>query len=221
MQQDGQDRIKEEDKKVFGKFILYIVFMFLAGCIAGAIIGVCHKKGISIQPVGDEFYNMLAYVVPAAALLFNVIVFCVLHRMYAGAKRLYRDCGCEDEEQTEKIEQVECRINRCQFITEISLILNLFLLAAEEHVILTKRELLTIPANHWRWLTCIIIAGFVLGMTVGMVYKKNVVNLYKQMNPEKQGSIYDRHFAAKWEDSCDEREKFLLYKAGYKAFYFS
>lgn len=216
MEHNSKDRIKEEDRKVLGKFLLFVMVMSLAGCIVGFIIGVFHKKGISFTFGGEGLLNALAYVMPVFIFLFNAVVFTVLHHIFRKTKELYKACDGEDEAQ---LAQIESGINNCQFITEISLVLNLFLLGAGQHVILVKMEFLTIPEVHWKWLACIITVCFFAGMAVSLFYKKNAVNLYKQMNPEKQGSIYDIHFASKWEESCDEREKLILYKAGYKAFY--
>ncbi|MBD5536061.1 MAG: DUF3169 family protein [Lachnospiraceae bacterium] len=217
MEYNGKDRIKEEDRKALGRFLLFVIVMSLAGCIVGFIIGVCHKKGISFTFEGKGFLNALAYAMPACIFLFNAVVFFVLHHICRKTKELCKACDGEDEVQ---LAQIESGMNHCQFITEISLVLNLFLLGVGQHVILAKMELLTIPEIHWRWLSGSITVCFFAGMAVSLFYKKNALNLYKQMNPEKQGSIYDLHFAAKWEESCDEREKLILYKAGYKAFYF-
>lgn len=216
MEYNSKDRIKAEDRKVLGKFLLFVMIMSLAGCIVGFLIGVLHKRGIFLAFGGEGLLNVLAYAIPAVIFICNIVVFFALHHIFNKTKKLYRDCDGEDDAQLARIER---GINRCQFITEIALVLNLFLLGAGEHVILAKMELLTVPKMHWKWMACIIIVCFFAGMVVNLFYKKNSVNLYKQMNPEKQGSIYDMHFAAKWEESCDEREKLILYKAGYKAFY--
>ena len=42
--------------------------------------------------------------------------------------------------------------------------------------------------------------------------------LTKELNPEKKGSVYDVKFVDKWEDSCDEAEKILIYKCAYKTY---
>ena len=44
------------------------------------------------------------------------------------------------------------------------------------------------------------------------------VDFQKIMNPEKQGSVYDLRFQKKWEESCDELEKFTIYRSAYKAY---
>ena len=221
MEHNRKDRIKEEDRRALGRFLLFVIVMSLAGCILGGIVGYIssksHRTGISFTFGGEGLLNALAYAMPVCIFLFNAVVFFVLHHIFRKTKELYEACAGEDEVQ---LAQIESGMNRCQLITEISLVLNLFLLGVGEHVILAKMEFLTIPEIHWRWLACSITVCFFAGMAVSLFYKKNALNLYKQMNPEKQGSIYDLHFAAKWEESCDEREKLILYKAGYKAFYF-
>lgn len=48
--------------------------------------------------------------------------------------------------------------------------------------------------------------------------QQKVVDLSKEMNPEKKGSVYDIRFQSKWMDSCDEAEKMQVYQAAYSAF---
>ena len=60
--------------------------------------------------------------------------------------------------------------------------------------------------------------GFVIALGANMIIQARVVNLYKEMNPEKQGSVYDMKFREKWMDSCDEMEKQMIYQCGYKAY---
>ena len=40
----------------------------------------------------------------------------------------------------------------------------------------------------------------------------------KEMNPSKKGSVYNVKFRDKWEESCDELEKVIIYKSAYKAY---
>ena len=54
--------------------------------------------------------------------------------------------------------------------------------------------------------------------TVKLGVVQKLVNLTKEINPEKKGSIYDVKFQKKWEASCDEAELFAIYKSAYRSY---
>lgn len=64
----------------------------------------------------------------------------------------------------------------------------------------------------------VIIAVFIISLFVAIMYQNKIVNMVKQMNPEKKGDVYDKKFGEKWLDSCDELEKMIIYKACYKLY---
>lgn len=45
-----------------------------------------------------------------------------------------------------------------------------------------------------------------------------IVAIEKDLNPEKEGSIFELNFNKKWLSSCDEAQKLIMYKAAYKAY---
>ena len=59
---------------------------------------------------------------------------------------------------------------------------------------------------------------FVAGNLAQLKQQQLMVDLEKEMNPSKRGSVYDAKFRDKWEESCDELEKVIIYKSAYKAY---
>lgn len=59
---------------------------------------------------------------------------------------------------------------------------------------------------------------FFVGIAISIVLQQQSVDFTKEMNPEKHGSVYDKKFAKKWLESCDEAEQLIIYKASYKAY---
>lgn len=59
---------------------------------------------------------------------------------------------------------------------------------------------------------------FVVGNLAQLKQQQLMVDLEKEMNPSKKGSVYDAKFRDKWEESCDELEKIKIYKSAYKAY---
>ena len=45
-----------------------------------------------------------------------------------------------------------------------------------------------------------------------------LTDFIKIMHPDKMGSTYDFKFSEKWEESCDELEKLMIYKSAFKAY---
>jgi len=48
--------------------------------------------------------------------------------------------------------------------------------------------------------------------------QRKVIDLQKEMNPEKNGDVLSFHFEKEWIASCDELEKMIIYQAAYKAY---
>lgn len=55
-------------------------------------------------------------------------------------------------------------------------------------------------------------------MVVQLMIQNLVVNLEKQLNPEKRGSVFDLRFQEEWINSCDEAEQLIEYRAGFQAY---
>ena len=62
------------------------------------------------------------------------------------------------------------------------------------------------------------IAGLCYSLLVNVLGQNRLVNLVKEINPEKKGSVYDTKFKKVWLNSCDEAEQQMIYKAAYKSF---
>ena len=55
-------------------------------------------------------------------------------------------------------------------------------------------------------------------LAAACIMTQKLVNLTKEINPEKKGSIYDMKFRDKWLENCDEAERFTVYKCSFKTF---
>ena len=72
---------------------------------------------------------------------------------------------------------------------------------------------------HYELETSMLLIGvFVAGLIILTIEQQKLVNLTKEINPEKKGSIYDVKFQKKWEASCDEAELFAIYKSAYRSY---
>ena len=51
-----------------------------------------------------------------------------------------------------------------------------------------------------------------------MTVQNKILKLEKELNPEKKGNIFDFSFYKEWLGSCDEAEKTVAYKSGFRAY---
>lgn len=59
---------------------------------------------------------------------------------------------------------------------------------------------------------------FILNIVFTTLLQQKLVDLLKEMNPEKKGSIYDVKFQSKWMESCDEAEKLQIYQSSWASY---
>lgn len=59
---------------------------------------------------------------------------------------------------------------------------------------------------------------FIAVLVLAVLLQQKTVDLVKEMNPEKKGSIYDEKFQKLWWESCDEAERRQIGQASYKAY---
>ena len=58
-----------------------------------------------------------------------------------------------------------------------------------------------------------------MSIAILIIIQQKVVDLTRELNPEKQGSVYDLKFRKKWLNSCDEAEQKQIGQAAYKAYH--
>lgn len=59
---------------------------------------------------------------------------------------------------------------------------------------------------------------FISAPVVFVLIQKYIVDFIKSYSPEKRGNVLELAFNKNWIDSSDEREKFEIYKAGYRSY---
>ena len=114
----------------------------------------------------------------------------------------------EEEEYREKLEG---GLNKALLITTVNMILSWVFFGTGFYCI-TERE----KTDFLSLLLCLV--GFILSIACTSITQQKVINLTKTLNPEKNGSVYDLKFHKKWMDSCDEAERFYIYKCCYASY---
>ena len=103
------------------------------------------------------------------------------------------------------MDQAEEKLNWALLLTTAQLVLDMFFFAAAE----SGKSLLGGIVG---------LLAFVVSVFALIFAQQKIVDLTRNMNPEKKGSVYDVNFKKKWFESCDEAEQKQIGQAAYKAF---
>lgn len=201
---------KKEDMKSFKKFILIVI---LGGIIGGFIgFGSNYIDVNAVHLIGANVSSFLVYAIPAFLVVMNAFVLVINLLLTKQAKRGLNIWDGEDENLAK---QIEHKIDMCMILISILMILNFMLFAVGMGLIFRAEYL---SGKQFGILSLVIIISFVFGNVGIIACQKIGVDIIKKMNPEKEGSIFDTKFADKWEASCDEAQKIVIYKSAYKAY---
>ena len=217
------EKNKRENKVALKKFIPMIIVCAVIGGITGGIssfIGYSDFSG-SIAEAALLIVNMVS---PWAVIILGVLSFIVCWVIYRKARAMYEgaltsakvtgepeESGESGEPDEQIIEAVEDKLSQGMFILSVIMIVQMLffgIMMADLENIADSSFALAMAA-----------AGvFVAGNLAQLKQQQLMVDLEKEMNPSKKGSVYDAKFRDKWEESCDELEKVIIYKSAYKAY---
>ena len=111
--------------------------------------------------------------------------------------------------------EVEAKLSVCIWITGLCTVLAFFLLAAMFAGFVQNAGT---PRMMPRPLFFGGLAAFLIDLFAPMMLQQKLVDLAKQLNPEKEGSVYDTRFQKKWFESCDEAERAAIGQCAFKAY---
>ncbi len=200
-----REEIKRENKKSLKVFIIVLI----AGGIVGGFIG-----GFGVR-FGDDMKNAagllaqnmtqrIPYIMVAALIIFCVAAW-ILYRQSKGLQTTW------DGENEETPVQIDVKIGYGLWIASMNQIFSFFCFAVG------LSDSITHEAVHLRYVLFIVVV-FAVNNFLTIFIQQKFVDLTKEMNPEKSGSVYDLKFQNKWMDSCDEAEKMQIFQAGWSAF---
>lgn len=200
--------IRSEDRKALKKFWIYIIAGVLLGGILG--VGMAFVKFGDIDAVNKTLNHVVVTLFPASMIIVTFLVAIIVAIIYCKSRKAFRNWDGETEEI---IEKVETRLSGAIWLTTMNTIWNYFAFGA------------VFCMNYWNRIengetdsAMLLVGTFLIGLVLCIVEQQKIVNLEKEINPEKKGSIYDAKFHKVWEDSCDEAELLMIYKSGYKSY---
>ena len=197
-----KDKVARDNRKALPKFLLMIGAAALVGGVIGFFSAMA-ADGFSGEALQARVEAALTALVPwglpvcAAVLLIPAAV------LLGKARAQFTSWDGEDEDVGLRIEE---HLNVVMLLGTLAMIVGLFFLSLG---MLYAMGSLGLLANT---------AFFMVDMVAIVILQQKVVDLTRRMNPEKEGSIYDRKFRKKWFESCDEAERAQIGQASYQAF---
>lgn len=196
-------KAKSENRRALPKFLVGIL---LAG-IGGGVLGFCAAMmnvGNLSENVRSALNATLTTVAPWGTPVTSVLFLGIGWGLYRQARNLYKSWDGEEEDP---IDSVELKLSWALLMSALAMLADFFFLSVL--VIYDVGGLLP-TLGH--------LGIFLVSVAVIMVLQQKVVDLEKQINPEKRGSVYDFKFQKKWMESCDESEQRQIGQASYKAY---
>ena len=200
---EKQQEIRKEDKKSLPKLILLILCAAIIGFPVGLGMGYLSEYGSEwFADMLEQFWiDSALWIIP----VFTVLLLVPSLLLCTGVKKAIHQLDEEDETQTEKIDG---RLSISMLLSSAYAICMFFGLG----VILSVCNDLSGTQ---------LLIGFVeliAGLSLNVIAQKRAIDLTKILYPEKNGSVFDINFTKVWEESCDEREKTLIWKSAYGAY---
>lgn len=192
--------VKKDNRKAFPKYLLILFVSAIFGGVLGFAAGWVGHDNIS-EVIATAVTNGLTAAAPWALLGTSVVSLTAILWLYRGAKGLFTGWDGEDEAVMDRAEE---KLNWALMLTAFQFVLDMFFFAA---------------AQSGRGMSALwSVLFFIVSIFLLVFAQQKIVDLTRQMNPEKKGSVYDTKFRKKWFESCDEAEQKQIGQAAYKAY---
>lgn len=195
------DTIKKENRKALPRFLGTLLLAMLLGAVLG-FGSAFAAEGAWKETLENAASALLRAVAPWGIPVFGLVLHGLSIADYRRAKALAAGWDGEDEDV---MDQVDEGLNRAMVWSGLLLLVNVFFLSLCALYIESLWALGTV-------------ALFFLSCGGIIILQQKVVDLTRRLNPEKQGSVYERNFKKKWLESCDEAEQRMIGQAAFKAY---
>lgn len=207
-----RNEIKKENRKALKVYIPVVLGCAALGGLCGYFSNSDRAREI-VQSLIQWLQNALFAAAPYLIIAVTAVTITVSVHQFITAKRLYTSADEDEdiEDGEDPYSRADATIARSVAAGSIGLITGMLFLG----IIVSQIERY---ADQPRWLLLAAMAVYVAGMFLNIKMQQLQVDFLKQMSPHMKGSVYDMSFHKKWEESSDEAEKLIIYRASYKAF---
>lgn len=203
---------KQENKKALKKLIPVVVVAGIVGGLIGVYAATNSAENLS-DIIGRNLEAFMMAASPYLVILISTVGLILEVIIYNSAKKEYAmyEKAVDDEEIDKYTESIDKKNSMALLTGSVTLILAFMFYGATMAYINHHIE-----SESFLYVVALIFFVVVCFGTSKM--QQLVVDLEKLMSPEKKGSVYDLNFSSKWEESCDEMEKLLIYKSAYASY---
>ncbi len=198
--------IKTEDKKFYWKFIILLFIGAIIGGTAGVMMGFLEDYMAANELSFQELLSLVQgslvipfrYITAVSGVVFWIASEC----FYRKARKIQKESTDLDEDY----DRIDDTLNVSLALANVMAIMNFICFGIASYCMHAADDTYT--------MTMTIV--FFLLYVYGSFHMQHVaVNMAKEMNPEKKGSLYDKKFKKQWYDSCDEAERRQIGIASY------
>ena len=188
---------KSENQKALPKFLGILVIASLVGGVLGGLSGAAgyFLKG---EELGAAITRLLSTASPWAMALCATVLLGSGFSQYRRARPAFRSL----------IQRAAERLSLTLLLDSLTVIASFFFFNAGIVYLPQEVDSAMIP----------LLAIFLVVIALSILLQQKTVDLTKEINPEKRGSVYDMKFQERWWESCDEAERRQIGQASYKAY---
>lgn len=205
----SKQKKEKSEIKIIIIFLLALALSYVGGYFFGTI-GARYEE--SMKAILHIVANGVINVFPMFYVFINAMVLIASLVIYIIAKKQSQSWDGESEEI---IDNVEKNLNKSIILINILMVSDVFFYGVMVYITMYTK----LGDNFGDELFVLGTVVFIVSYALMMVLYKLIVDLVKKLNPEKRGSVFDIKFTKDWENSSDEGEKLIMYKAAHKAYH--
>lgn len=216
MKQSIQENIQKEDQVAQKRFTIIMIIAILFGAVLGFLIVFLGRSFITGDKSGLVTFTKIVspflqfYILPFILVLLTAIIDIRTRSVLKSCRFALTHWDVEDEAGAKKINQ---SLSKMLTLSQGSYVIAFCIFG-----LICYNMVGGDSSIYHLIITFIVIATFLYSLLSFTHVQKKSVNLLKEMNPEKRGSVFDLKFQSKWLESCDEAEQLIIYKSAYKAY---
>lgn len=206
---EKNEQIKKENKKLIPIFVVVLIFLYVAGYFTGRTIKRLEMRGF-MESLKNSTYTILTYSLPVIYIILILLLAAVGIPQLVKLIKKTKAWDGEDEDYIANVEKsLDALVNYSTVVSILS-----FGLFSMNVILLEKNGSLYNIKNLY---VIINIACLVCELIFTMLIQVKALKYIKLINPEKRGNLFSFDFNKEWIESCDEAQKFAMYKASFKA----
>ncbi len=211
MNEDVKSAIKNEDKGKLKGFVIMMTVCLVCGFIGGFVV----SKAEDID-IFAEMAAMCSGAIKAISMYANFVItiisLIIVVILYRQSRKMFAAWDGEDEDVYKAFDK---KLNIAMIITTVNQILLFVFMAIG---IIRMPELKTLGKAAYIANTAVFLVGIVGTLIFTIIAQQKIVNIVKEISPEKRGSVFDTKFQKRWFESCDELEKQQIFEASYASY---